>query len=213
MWLMGGDETSEGFEESGRTKAKTLSASVSDGDRVLEVGCGVGRIMKYLAIHCGELHGLDVSNRMLSRARDRLADIDNVQLHRGNGRDLRDLADGTFDFCYSIQVFQVIQREDTMRYLSEINRVLKSGGGIYAQFLDFEVESKAMAFRDYALESTVLKASRNRYHTASEVVMMVKVCGFEEIDIVRDGQSILLSASKPVPAKTSEPVASTKDIA
>ena len=49
-------------------------------DRVLDIGCGIGRIEKYLAPRVGEMCAVDVSGRMIARARERLAGLPNVRL-------------------------------------------------------------------------------------------------------------------------------------
>ena len=46
---------------------------VSPATRVLELGCGTGRVLVPLAVHCGYIHGVDASEAMLARCRDRLA--------------------------------------------------------------------------------------------------------------------------------------------
>jgi len=40
--------------------------------RILEIGCGAGRMTKYLAELFGEVHGVDVSDEMVRVGRDRL---------------------------------------------------------------------------------------------------------------------------------------------
>ena len=43
------------------------------GETVLNIGCGVGRVERYLAPRVGELWAVDVSGEMIRRARERLA--------------------------------------------------------------------------------------------------------------------------------------------
>src|SRR5207248_3103852 len=45
---------------------------------VLEIGCGAGRITRALASLFGEVHGVDVSGEMISKARVALADRPNA---------------------------------------------------------------------------------------------------------------------------------------
>jgi len=74
--------------------------------RVLEIGCGVGRMTRWFADTFGEVHALDVSPGMMERARSRLADLPNVVLHLGSGVDLDGLPDESFDLVFSYIVFQ-----------------------------------------------------------------------------------------------------------
>src|SRR2546429_9501582 len=43
-------------------------------DAALEIGCGPGRLMRPLARHFQEIHGVDVSDEMVRLARERLRD-------------------------------------------------------------------------------------------------------------------------------------------
>lgn len=97
--------------------------------RALEIGCGLGRLMRHLAGEFGEIHGVDVSDEIVRMAREKLARIPHAHVHRTGGADLAAFADDSFDFVYSYAVFQHIpSREVIFAYLSEARRVLKSGG-------------------------------------------------------------------------------------
>ena len=43
--------------------------------RALEIGCGPGRLIKPMSKHFGEIHGVDVSDEMIIRARQNLRGI------------------------------------------------------------------------------------------------------------------------------------------
>lgn len=97
--------------------------------RALEIGCGPGRLMKPLARHFGEIHGVDVSDEMIRLARERLRDIPHAHVHATEGAGLAQFADDSFDLVYSYAVFQHIpSREVVLEYLRETRRVLKPGG-------------------------------------------------------------------------------------
>ena len=58
---------------------------VNADDIVLEIGCGVGRVGGVLSPLCRKWIGCDVSENMLSHAKDRLGGLDNVELVELNG--------------------------------------------------------------------------------------------------------------------------------
>ena len=60
--------------------------------RALEIGCGPGRLMRPMAKHFGEIHGVDVADAMIARARERLAGIPHAHAHTGTGSDLAQFA-------------------------------------------------------------------------------------------------------------------------
>ena len=98
-------------------------------DAALEIGCGPGRLIRPLAKHFREIHGVDVSDEMVKLAQERLSDTPNAFAHHGTGSDLSMFPDEKFDFVYSYAVFQHIpSREVVFKYLREARRVLKPGG-------------------------------------------------------------------------------------
>src|ERR1039458_4995635 len=73
--------------------------------RVLDFGCGVGRVTRALAGIFGEVHGVDISGEMVKLAQTQLSDLPNVRVHQTNGRDLDVLGDLMFDFAFSFSAF------------------------------------------------------------------------------------------------------------
>lgn len=96
--------------------------------RVLEIGCGAGRLTRALSNIFGEVHAVDISGEMVARAGAALADRTNVHLYQNNGRDLSVIPPLEFDFAYSGWVFQHIpSREIIENYVREVGRLLRPG--------------------------------------------------------------------------------------
>jgi len=96
--------------------------------RVLEIGCGAGRQTRALANLFGEVHAVDISGEMISRARVALADQRNLRLYQNNGYDLSVIPALEFDFAYSSIVFQHIPSQDVIQnYVRETSRLLRPG--------------------------------------------------------------------------------------
>lgn len=100
--------------------------------RVIEIGCGAGRVTRALAGVFGEVHAVDISGEMVARARSFLAARPNAHVHQNNGADLTVLnphvADGSADFAFSTIVFQHIpSREVIETYVREVSRLLRPG--------------------------------------------------------------------------------------
>lgn len=95
----------------------------------LEIGCGIGRLMKPLAARCARIIGVDLSERMARWACEYLEDIPNAEVRVNDGRTLPGVADRSVDFVYSHLAFQHITLFEVVdAYLAEIARVLKPGG-------------------------------------------------------------------------------------
>lgn len=102
--------------------------------RALEIGCGPGRLMRPMAEHFGEIHGVDISDEMVARARERLAHVAHAHAHVARNSNLEMFADDSFDFVYSYAVFQHIPSRDVvLGYLREAWRVLRPGGYMRCQ--------------------------------------------------------------------------------
>jgi SAM-dependent methyltransferase len=115
----------------------------SGDERVLDLGCGIGRMTLPLAKRFRSVVGVDVSAEMVERARAALASFAHAEVRLGTGVDLAGLEDASFDFVFSYLVLQhVPQAAIVRRYFAEISRVLLVGGRFHLQ-LNGEPESAA----------------------------------------------------------------------
>lgn len=104
---------------------------VSADRKILDIGCGIGRLEVELAPRVTEVHGIDVSTQMINAALRRCAPLTNVHLRKGTGRDLGDYADAMFDAAVAVDTFPYINQsgaELADRYFAEVARALKPGG-------------------------------------------------------------------------------------
>jgi len=93
----------------------------------LEIGCGAGRITLQLASYFNEVHALDVSEKMIEYAQNRIASP-SVFFHLSKGIEIP-LEDQSVHAVFSTHVFQHLDSLSVARsYFSEIGRVLTSGG-------------------------------------------------------------------------------------
>jgi cyclopropane fatty-acyl-phospholipid synthase-like methyltransferase len=96
--------------------------------RVLEIGCGAGRVTKALARFFGEVHAVDVSGEMVRLAKEALRDHPNAFVYQNNGKDLAVVPELSFDFAFSFIVFQHISSYEIIEnYIKEVHRLLRPG--------------------------------------------------------------------------------------
>lgn len=108
---------------------------------VLEIGCGPGRMTRYLAEIFGDVRAIDVSSEMIALAKGNLHDKTNVRLYETNGIDLAPFESQLFDFAFCSGVFHHVPlRAIIIAYLHAVHRSLKIG-----RLFKFEVEGVSKA--------------------------------------------------------------------
>jgi cyclopropane fatty-acyl-phospholipid synthase-like methyltransferase len=137
--------------------------------RVLEIGCGAGRVTRALANLFGEVHAVDVSAEMIHLAKEALADKPNAHVYQNNGCDLKVVPELEFDFAFSSIVFQHIPSKEIIEnYVREVHRLLRNGA-----LFKFQVQGDATLVTDP--DDTWLGAA----FSDEEAVAMAQRCGFE----------------------------------
>ena len=96
-------------------------------ERVLDFGCGLGRLTRPLAAHFGSAEGHDISQAMIDGAREINSDITNTSFRHVPYPPLPS-RDGRFDLVYCRLVLQHMETEAAMIYIREFVRILKPGG-------------------------------------------------------------------------------------
>ena len=104
---------------------------------VVNIGCGMGRLELPLSRRVGQIYAFDVSEKMLERAAQYLAECANVTLCRTDWR-LADIDDNQIDLVISFLVFQHCPQDITWRYFREAYRVLKPGARFVFQIHCYE---------------------------------------------------------------------------
>lgn len=101
---------------------------VSSGDVVAEIGSGGARIASRVVARPKELWCFDVSPQMLKKARSALREFPQTRFVELPQPRFPDDCAGRFDFIYSFDVFVHLDLHTIWKYLTEIRRVLKTGG-------------------------------------------------------------------------------------
>jgi len=97
-------------------------------DSVLDFGCGVGRLARAFQANFNRYVGLDISESLITKARELNATLPNASFEVSIGDSLN-LADNRFDLVYSWAVLQhVPDRVVALRLLEELVRVLRQDG-------------------------------------------------------------------------------------
>ena len=105
--------------------------AISPSTAVLDIGCGIGRLLTALAPRVRTAAGIDVSLEMVKAARRRCAGLANVSVVKGRGAGLEEFEDGAFDTAIAVDSFPYLRQsgyELVERFFAESARVLTPGG-------------------------------------------------------------------------------------
>jgi SAM-dependent methyltransferase len=129
-------------------------------ERMVEIGCGAGRLLVHFAREFERVDGFDIAAEMIEVARPHMPE--NVHLTVSSGADLHPLGDACVDFAFSSQVFQHIPDRDVVAaYVRETARVLRPGA---RAILHFDTRPASLRRRlAMALPDRLLPRERRRY--------------------------------------------------
>jgi 2-polyprenyl-3-methyl-5-hydroxy-6-metoxy-1,4-benzoquinol methylase len=115
-----------GLEPAGfARRLRALLEHVEPGMRVLDVGCGEGRFAAALAQAGAHVVGIDIAEEPLRRARERHPGL---ELRRVGEDETWPFGESSFDLVWAGEVIEHVA--DTAAWLSELRRVLRSGGSL-----------------------------------------------------------------------------------
>lgn len=156
-WMSDGVSTDDAMWEVGRRDFEFLLRGLPAARRsdqvALELGCGVGRLLRPAAGEFATVIGVDVSVEAIERAKHLLKDLFNVRLVLGNGTDIHQVQSGSVDFAYSFAALCSMPVAVVAGYLLEIGRVLAPNGvarlQIYLGSAQETFEEDTLAIRSF----------------------------------------------------------------
>jgi len=161
-------------------RRRFLLDRVKAGERVLDVGCGEGRFTAELAGAGARVVGIDVAEEPLRRARERHPEL---QLALVGADGPWQLADATFDVVWAGEVLEHVP--DTAAWLSEVRRVLRSGGSLLASTPAhgrLTLTGLALSERAFARHFDPL-GDHLRFYSRATLTQLLGEFGFEQIDV------------------------------
>lgn len=189
-----GSASEEVVQITGRFTARQVATALelNAADRALELGCGVGRIGRELAPHCAHWTGVDISEKMIGHARERLGHLDNTEFHQLERTRLEAIADASLTKAYSVAVLCHMDKEDLYLYLQELHRTVRPGGLIYVETwnLAHPIGWKRWEFEVANWRRSEQKqrkdVARNQFCTPDEFQLYVRRAGFQPLACYAD---------------------------
>lgn len=102
---------------------------INSEDRVLELGCGYGRVLQRLVEKAKKVIGIDTSRGSLQLAREMIGNNNSLELYEMNAIDM-DFEDGDFDVVICIQNGISAFHVDKEKLIKEAVRVTRTGGKV-----------------------------------------------------------------------------------
>jgi ubiquinone/menaquinone biosynthesis C-methylase UbiE len=171
-------ESEESFAEGGRVDFQRLSPWFNEDATVLDLGCGIGRVARFVAPECSKLWAVDVSERMLEMAAVRLSAFKNVSFVHSQDVSIPEVPDASVDLAYSLLVLQHLEREDAFLLLEELRRLIKPSGTVVLSYPNLLADGYLESFLQYAHNGASTEPARARFYTPQEVERILSAAGF-----------------------------------
>jgi ubiquinone/menaquinone biosynthesis C-methylase UbiE len=206
FWMSESYVDDEAMFKSGYRDLEILTSDIVTPSPLIavELGCGVGRILRAASEKFSHVHGIDVSKEGITKARELLSSISNVTLHVGDGVTIP-LPSASADVVYSFASLVCMPVDVIAGYLIESRRVLKTNGTLRIQlYLGKEqpsAESDTLSMRVFDEQNFVRAAQCAGFEVdkITELKLPLQV-SFEESGI-KAVTAVLTPNSKPPMAK------------
>jgi spore maturation protein CgeB len=134
FWMSEAHASDDLMWESGERDSSILLEGVDavTPELVVEIGCGVGRLLRSVSKRFKKIVGIDVSSQAIARAREFLEDCNNVELRVGDGFSL-DIEDKAAGLVYSFAALSSVPVRVWASYILEMNRILADDGIVRLQ--------------------------------------------------------------------------------
>ena len=141
---------------------------------IIELGCGIGRFTRFMALQGLIATGIDFSNVAIAKAQQRSSrDGKKADYRVGDVTDLK-IDDDSFDVSFDIGCFHCLDESEQKKYVSELHRILKPEGRHLLWVMD-------------------VAPPPNRIHLTTDLVQQVFSAGFKLVKVMASRRRIVKS--------------------
>jgi 2-polyprenyl-3-methyl-5-hydroxy-6-metoxy-1,4-benzoquinol methylase len=134
----------------------------------LDAGCGMGSATHYLANYARHITGIDISQIAIQYATRHYSQKNCIF----GVMDIKNLIypDSSFDVVTSFEVLEHLHRDDQIRYIKEIARVLKPGGELFLSTPNKNLTKGANSYHICELEEVGLRELLSQFFVDIEIL-------------------------------------------
>lgn len=159
-----------------------LIQALPEGGNLLDIGCGTGLFVEKYIQNGGCGTGLDISEKMVAKARRRCP---GCEFMVGTGENLP-FNDGSFNAVSSVLVFSYVKNPVAM--LSEVYRVLTPGGSVALCTLGKKLITRGIPSlyklgEKIHIKHVVMKDFGEHYYDEKEMYSLFDTTGFCDVDV------------------------------
>lgn len=198
------------FEESTEKDLNILEIlNISKEDRVLDFGCGIGRLTEPISKLCKEIIGIDISDEMIGHA-IKYCKNKNILFKSLNNEEGQGLPLNCIDKAFSFIVIQHIEKPKAFKVLFNILKSLKIGGQMLIQFPNLE-KSEDM-YKRYLKAKNILGGLQPRmeFYTPIEIKYIFNLLKMD-YQIIEKRTDYYILATKQEDVKPDEYLIVTKE--
>lgn len=191
----------KGYDKSSHKEEKALEDSISAlapyigmDDKVLDFACGTGTLAIRLAIHAKEVHGIDLSAKMIETAKSKSLEngLINTSFQKGTLEN-SGYSDGAFDSTLAFNILHLL--DDIVLAVEQINRLLKPKG-IFVSSTPCLSEQKSMPKGMLQLLHKLGLVPKVHYYQTKELEAIIEACGFDLLKTIHITENSLIIARK-----------------
>ncbi len=174
------------FTEKSRFRRNQIGLmDIQKGEKVLEVGCGTGAlsILSKIAVgETGEVQGIDISPRMISRAQQKANNVNLKIDFKIASVDELPYPDNYFDLVISSLMFHHLPVKVKKQGLEEIYRILKEEGRFFlCDFASPHILASPLMF------FLLIWISSTRYQLLGKLAGLIRECNFKSVELIKKG--------------------------
>ncbi len=197
------DASEESFREIHRENLKKTKKYLNSGDVVLDFGCGTGNQSLGVAGDVKEVHGIDISSKMIEIAKIKLDPDKNKNVHFTQTTIFDErLKRGSFDVIMAFNILHYL--EDTNEVMQRIKELLKPGGYFISstECMGEEEKKKFSRFVSFSVLFIMKKARivSSKFYKFSELEDLILNGSFQIVEAeklkLRDLRYYFIAAKK-----------------